>query len=736
LGNSKSAKLTPWLTLVLGSEALEPPFYTPDTKRTGYELEERLSEHNIKEFGLLEGDIARFISSLMESRSIVVDKDMAVPDYAEWKLSLFLATAMLNKIYFETKAEFGMPVNRTSDDQLVFDSSKKRNRNYNTVVLRWRLLGEALEQLIENINKQAKKESEQETKNRLDSTRALIQQLLNGIHGGTSYISANDLLAVTEVAWYHLVDGFIDSTGEGVRPYLSWPELMVSIGIQPRKQGKGSYPTRHRPMLSDIETAVHTIRRKLEKSTRNWANRFRCQSSATDKERNEIDKAYKSYADTLYHQAMIRANTPTAQSFPSAEELLESTSRKGTDGESKKGMALSPLSPPVASAFVTTFDIELELALRHHHPNVAFVVAMPVNYVYKTDFQTLSRAKPLWLGYKVDPLGDCAEKLDGDEYRDRLLEDILMPGADKWFVLDSLGIGDVGRLEIDSSGASKSIALDQEQGKFEPLPFVVRLTGSPMVRLPSVAETDIEGVEKELREIEENIRRASARDLAALERRLQIKANELESLRKLQQAIVKAANLSKKTAAIRNAESSELKPQLQHALILEEYHSIQRSAPELMRIAQCSLPRGLSDVPDKNEYLRFWTLLGVQASDDAVLYHLIAQLVAAQIEEKEDWRTGDQTERMDDRDTGQEKSSAQEQSIERFRRLGLAINSKGSVTERALDLLLWSELDVISDSVVSFSDELQHYDRHLVEQLKALPGKVEIAEHRTVVCHI
>jgi hypothetical protein len=271
---------------------------------------------------------------------------------------------------------------------------------------------------------------------------------------------------------------------------------------------------------------------------------------------------------------------------------------------------------PTPSAFVTTFGLELEDALLQ--AGQPFVMAMPMNVAVGND-RTL-----VWIGCSVEP-GKVAslEQLGTD--------------PDSWFVLRN----------------SSSFRLKP----YARLPFVVRVTGSPLIT-PPVPDR--------------------ARQLAG----------GLQSL---------LGATKRLPEALQNAAASEL--ELTHALLLDEFVALDQSAGLLRwepatdgqtkNVIDYRLPKELTTSDFGRRVFRYWMLLGVQMGDPAIRHSVAMQFGV-------------------DAPPGVDEGPFP-------LRNGISVQSRA--TGEAEDLLHQLGLDVVLADVNAFLPDLRHYCTHVLASI-------------------
>lgn len=527
----KARRDIPWLTLVLGSECLE-------IQANGFNpggLPDAVEDQHNREFQTKRGPLAKgvagFIKALVEDRlgpDLPSAQNGKCRTFARWELLLFESVALLNETYFRAKFEQKRSVSQWGDGTVSLLSGGGGSLNHKPST--------GLDELARDLKLSLKK-LESATQ---EVERRPLQDLVTRIVGAWSSdevpVSIADVQAITEVTWQCLIQE------NGVYP--GWPELLVYMSLSSNARSiRQGHP---RPSFARPREAAPVIRELLNGVTEATAELY-----ARDDTLPPRMRAYRQYAEVLATQAKLRS------------------------------AVRPPLRPPPpAVAYVTTFDVELEMAMRHNYPDRPFVVAMPANVIERREEGKNSRATSLWLGYIVRPSA-----------RD-LVDAVTKPGDDDWFVLSGRDI-DLPR-GSQKNGLPSALYPDGV-GFLGEMPFIVKLAGSPLVDLPGINDWE-------------------------------------ESRSPFASQVVRVANPKEQLDAPAAGRSTEdhLEPQfyLSHALLLEEHHSLRYSLPEVVKESGRGLPLSLS-CNVMNGHWRYWTLLGVQMSDPIIRYRLISQMISA-----------------------------------------------------------------------------------------------------------
>ena len=237
-----------------------------------------------------------------------------------------------------------------------------------------------------------------------DSVRDLVQGIVKDLDGtDVLEVRLASVQSMAELAWLCLV------TPQRIDVYPGWGDLLLDLSYDAPEEGCVGTP-----LFASMLLPCTFIRARYLSITENsWRLR---------------DKGDPGGRVQLYTQA---ARVLTLQH----DERM-----RGTRHGKRHG------TPPVATAFVTSFDLELELSLLHQ--GKAFSIVLPVHSYDSQEENPL--AKTCWIALKVPSRND-------DAPRDRL-KDLLNPDAGQWVEIDK---------KLEDYG-----------------PIVVRLAGCPLIQLP------------------------------------------------------------------------------------------------------------------------------------------------------------------------------------------------------------------------------------------------------------
>jgi len=276
-----------------------------------------------------------------------------------------------------------------------------------------------------------------------------------------------------------------------------------------------------------------------------------------------------------------RLNDMDSQTFTSLKDEAPA-SEDGSD-------SVSMNNPPYAVAVVTTFDIELELAMWHFYQN-DFMVILPVNVIFgevvrdERDCDVLEKGQQAWIGYIVHP----TKASTGQD----AVNMIRRPGKQAFFLIQS-------RQEETNAISSKivrNVLYDST------MPIIVKLCGSPLVQLP-VDKNDIFDWDPN-----------DGSDTLTLARDFEKSKFELfDMLYGEKGDKIKAARGNLK---------------LRHGLIIEDYQAMAAVLPEADTSERFALPADLRGAQSRG-YWRYWTLLGVNIANSALRYRLVGQMLGS-----------------------------------------------------------------------------------------------------------
>lgn len=357
-------------------------------------------------------------------------------------------------------------------------------------------------------------------------------------------VELDDVHLLAEALWHQV-------TLANVTDYPGWGDLVLRLST--RDGAPDLRDHRPRPRLDHVSQAAEAVRQRLQEPTlRSWDERM----NNAHLERLEF---FSAVADFLAAQAAYRAacrepTDPNMRQLPRIEQ------------------------PPIASAFVASFDVELEMALlRLGSP---FVVALPVHLVHGS--APKDTARTCWLGCVVDPQNEVDDQLSL----------LLRPQQSRWFQLSNRPY-----YSIDSPAdvLPKHADLAGLPAQLGDLPVVVRLNGCPLIDLPGIVDT-----EGQLTRV--------GRDV-------------------LRELLMPDSVDSKDVS-------------LYHAALVVEYDALQQTALEMFEMhdrdirlrRRPGLPREITGLArSTTSFARFWAVLGVPIGESHVRLRVTSQVAPPRI---------------------------------------------------------------------------------------------------------
>ncbi len=240
---------------------------------------------------------------------------------------LLLCAALLTRLYHLASAAAPDALSRTGHDRVSLPIGRAGSAELETDALQPVLV--LLEELISSAEE-----------NGHDSGDAVLHQALTTIDSSLSprghqpSLRVGDIQLLTELCWYSLT--------QGTSVYPGWNDLLLHLSTRSSPALFDRWLPR--PAFDDIDAACQFVEQRYAATTRlSW-------TQLEDDDQTDRERFYATVAAVLRQQAALR------------EGFLQS----------------SPLQPPIASAFVTSFDLELEMAMWRSSTE-PFVVAVPMN---------------------------------------------------------------------------------------------------------------------------------------------------------------------------------------------------------------------------------------------------------------------------------------------------------------------------------------------------------------------
>jgi hypothetical protein len=372
----------PWLTMVFGSGALE----LPDAAGLAHRLAIAVASYAN---GLVNGsdEIAQYLWDTDEdngmdsaqnlarvftgdlalgrlgghdvARDVLQDKgDESANSPAEvddFSAGLVLLAALLTHLYYTAQQRRVPPIARWDGDVAALnqgaevDSGGPDDDAQASKLLIRRLLRQANIGIKKPVN---------------DSVKAAVQTLLENIKadltGDAPRLTLGHLRLLTEVAWYFL------SLGRPI--YSGWTDLLLFLTLRQGGQGANLGPLYRN--LKNLPAMVAELHEVPTKASRGLDGA--CSDEQTDSSAEKRDHLYKEAANVLWAQGDA-AKT-------------ENDDLRGSGAQAPGGIRLPP-----AVAFVTSFDIELDMAMwnsaKERDPSMgrSFRVILPLHLVQQVN---------------------------------------------------------------------------------------------------------------------------------------------------------------------------------------------------------------------------------------------------------------------------------------------------------------------------------------------------------------
>lgn len=432
LGTNYKRHGYPWITLVLGSGCLEAGH---DIGGTGVDevpatVERLLEDQPALPDGTNSAKLASaFAASLIADRlgpSALSDgEEPGEPaDSDERRRSaadsiaaktglrtakLLLCAALLTRLYHLASAAAPDALSRSGHDRVILPTGRAGSAELESDALDPALA--LLEELIASTGHGNPTTGE-----------TVLHQALSKINGSLHSagkqpsLRVADIQLLTELCWYSLT--------QDTAVYPGWNDLLLHLSTRTSPALVDRWLPR--PAFDDVDAACRFVEQRYKAATElSWEQLALEDPTARD-------RFYATVADVLRQQSLLRSRV------------------------SKN----SPVQPPIASAFVTSFDLELEMAMWRSSTE-PFVVAVPMNLLQDIAEPDAHLASVCWLG--------CVIRPDHTLPLDEQLERLRTPADSDWFLLN-------GEQNYELTYGS--------------YPVVVRLSGSPLMRPPQLSTED------------------------------------------------------------------------------------------------------------------------------------------------------------------------------------------------------------------------------------------------------
>lgn len=276
----------------------------------------------------------------------------------------------------------------------------------------------------------------------LRAIASLLSDVNNEVTGSRPLITSLHLQQVTEVAWHMLVESVVKHA------YPGWTDLLLRLVLM---DSDGVSLGHRRPRWVEVGNLAESVKSVIEPAARAaWTE---ANNNAENRENREF---YNSVAELLWAQNQAR------------NDWFATGTSTDVDTRLSAGRHSSDL--PMAIAFVTSFDYELEMALWRSAAATGgtFSVVVPAYAVERSDSD---EADFVWLEATI-----TVPPRDGSApYEPRLEDFAAMRTPTAWRLIHSRRGSDYARH-----------------------PYVVRLAGCPLIDLPELTSADVEDLRGDL----------------------------------------------------------------------------------------------------------------------------------------------------------------------------------------------------------------------------------------------
>ncbi len=447
---------TPWLSPILGTGCLDlddgPQVdltkvaeVTDRVLRSLTATPDRERARDLGDPGLL---AQGFAQQLIRDRSHDRQSAERVVAPTEGACLLLLASALLTRLYHAAQMSAPTPSTRTSNrDVAVLEGVLPHDVH----------LREAVIPFLRGLLQWLEVRDPDDT--RIRSRRALSRRVRMRLDQPTSVVHFEDVRLLTELSWLALTQG------TGIYP--GWSDLLLDLLVSDQEEA----PTGTRPRLTNLTEMGAKVASLLEgPSQASWSTRF----SATQRNR-----FYASVAELLQEQAELFGDLRKRIVVDDDDDVVDDDDDVGREGTSAVEVhpraaverdavraalaATDPYltsrgrtkprepEPPHAVALITSFDLELEMAL--WTKGLCFTVVVPF-LIARDPFK---QADVVWLAASVQPP---------------------VPGGD---------LGEFGDLRSAARGWRLASGEFDDVSAGGDAPVVVRLSGSPLMELPDIS---------------------------------------------------------------------------------------------------------------------------------------------------------------------------------------------------------------------------------------------------------
>lgn len=425
----------PWLTPVLGSGALEvtnSPVESAMELGRGVHarLEEWLNSRLMNDFYAGDGRLStiggHFAVNLAADRlgldsqthrdarqGWIAAKEMEVDLQTAGTI---LISAMLSKFYYAACIATNHPESRRSDDAIELERNGQLTDNINDPYLDVVALNHLIDLLLTEVHR-GQKVAQQESRDGQSSARwemrigqttgEVLEAVRTGLARAVPIVESRHLNLLTEIAWHY--------EAMYLSIYPGWTDLLLSVMLRTGDEITGMGSGKPQPSVSNLKELPAIVEDLMTKASEgSWRSRL---SRGSAPRPNDVALAV---AEILWAEA-------------------EEIERAGGVGDEHL---------PAAVGYVTSFDLEIEMALAALADGRPFIVVIPVHVSTE---RSAGDAELFWLmGKIVGPLTDYQKFRRPSE----------------WQLLSSQPeFKDIGQM-----------------------PIVVHLNGAPLLKLPTFEE--------------------------------------------------------------------------------------------------------------------------------------------------------------------------------------------------------------------------------------------------------
>lgn len=444
----------PWYTPILGSGCLD----LGDGSVVDIGAIARITRETLEADGIVlprelgdPGSLALgFAESLQQSRThgAVRPSERSPEDPQPAAARLTLLTALLTRLFHGAAMSGPSPTSRW----WVHEQARVVGSSPTDVHLRDIVLPACLTLL----NSVAKNLSGHTTFTTEVTLKSLLDKIAVDLTADTPVVCIEDLRLITEVAWLELI--------RDTSIYPGWSDLLLQLLMADSNTGSRP-PAGHHPRVVALSNLGRNVARLLQQATvRSWDSR------SDGRRPTERDLFYSAIARLLHAQADLfrLIHVPDDTDYdedeldPDADEqrrrradraravhetILADTANKRPWSQ----IAPASVTVPHAVAFVTSFDVELEMAL--WAAGRPYRVVVPV---LAKSSRGVGAADLVWLSTTVVPSETASESA---------IDEMLKSGPHDWRIAQEVFLPGVG-------------------GEH---PAVIRLSGCPLMALPDVA---------------------------------------------------------------------------------------------------------------------------------------------------------------------------------------------------------------------------------------------------------